>query len=713
MDHGPFWLLNISPDFVSVSYVAFDERYHIQAIGPEKPFDPDPDNFTEAVDASLSAAAETARVSSDNEPNMVALVLPPEWVGIDGKITPEKLKLFEVMFRSLKLNPLGFISFDEALSEAANLSEGFPASFVLTTFYETVMQVSLVYLGKVTSRVARQRSATFSASELEAALLELNSASTLPPEIIVCGNYTDQIINNIRNYPWIGRKDVETFLHLPEIKTYDLLTVTNYYLQAVTSQFDVDHIPTPSESPAPSTLTAPEETELVEAVTDSSTELEEISAAEMGFAPVDSLPQATPQAEPVLPPVAETPEPTIEPVSKSKIKIKISLPRLNIKLKRPALPQFSPRLLLFLLAFAPACLLIPFFFSRATIDLYLTPYTFKKDLQVVFDPTATAVDIKNSVFPITADSKETKSSATVPTTGEKTVGERSTGEVTIFNKLDKSLSLPKGTILSDSANHKFELETAVQIASSSSNLAQGVITLGQTKAMVKAGDIGPEYNLSPETVLHFKDLPDSNAVARVNNSFAGGSRRQIQAVSQNDKTAVDTKLTATINSGNGSTSTSSAEVIANLTQTKKGRVEYSREVGEEADSLTATVVSTTTTYRLTDPQKQMIIAALFGSEPDFKLISPRYDQFTLEIAAAKNSTDLPKGQATVTVKYLPLVDKSKLSKSISGKTKKTAISLIKKSYPRVYNYQIKTNFNFISLINPLPFRPENITINLK
>ena len=359
--------------------------------------------------------------------------------------------------------------------------------------------------------------------------------------------------------------------------------------------------------------------------------------------------------------------------------------------------------------FSPLLVLVPFFYSKAEITLFLTPYNFQKTITATFDPTVAEVDLSKGVFPSLSSVKELTTSVTVPTTGQKTIGDRSTGEIVIYNKSDKPLNLSKGSILSDQGGRKFELETAIQVAPSSSNFALGVINLGQTKAMIKAADIGPEFNIEKDVMLTFKDHPETTVIAKVSSSLGGGNRRQIRAVSGADKTSLDSKLASAIDATTDKYLQSSISKIPNsipeLTQTKKGRVEYNREIGEEADELVATVNTTITTFSLNDTQKSKIINALFASEPDFSNVVSNYDQFALTIQS--------KNQATFAVRYLPKVDKSVVTKLVAGKSQKTATSLIKKNVRRVYNYQIVTNLKAISFFNPLPLRTENIIINIK
>ena len=504
MNSGPFWLAHINTNSVSISLVTYEQSYQIASTGPEVAFSPLSGNFAKSVDMSLSTAAEDASLSPDSEPDTIALVIPPEWIGNDGKITPDKLKLFEDLFKEMKLRPMGFISYDEAIAEANNQTEGYLSSLILIHFQPKVMHVSLIYLGKIVERISKNFSDPFDSTVLEAALLELKSESALPPQVLIIGDFTESVLNSIKSHPWVGRKDVETFLHFPEIKSYSQSELINIFLQTVTSQF---------ESPPP--LSPPPTTSKIEVVPEPQStrpELIEVDAGDVGFGPVDAnfipanqVPDQINIEPPVIPKV---------PLHYSKTRFNLKFPK--IKLHSPSLPSIHIKTFFWPLMFSPLLILIPFFYSKCEVLLYLTPYDFQKTLPVTFDSTITEVDLKKGIFPINSQTKELSTSVSVPATGQKTIGDRSTGEITIFNKLDKTINLSKGAVVFDPTGRKFELETAVQIASSSSNLSLGIINLGQTKAMVKAVDIGPESNLDKDTILKIKDYPDTSAIDKAN-----------------------------------------------------------------------------------------------------------------------------------------------------------------------------------------------------
>lgn len=693
MDNKAFWLIDLNTSSLSVSLINYvNDSYVVTAIGSLENFTPDRESLVSSADKSLNSAAESINLPSDQEPNSAALILPPFWIDSDGKISPQYLKLIEFICRDLDLKPMGFIANDEAIVEDANKSDGFPASFVLVNLSQHEMSVSLTYLGKVIERLTKPLPAVFEPSILESALLEFKTESTLPPQIIIFGEIDELIVEAVKNYPWIGKKNIETFLHFPDIKNLPLNEITQIYTRAVTLQF-----PRSVETSQP-----PVESTVPESVSDE-TRLTEVTAADLGFTTDSDEPEFISDnltvPEIIPPPVV----PEIPKVKKTKFRFpRLRLPSLN--------------LILLPLVFLPLLILIPFFFSRANIILSQTPYEFNQQIPVTLDSTTTDFKVDQKIIPVNQQTFDVNTTAMVTTTGQKTVGEKSKGEVIIFNKQDKSQSLASGTILIDDQGNKFELTTSVQISASSSDLNAGVITLGQTKVIISAVNIGPESNLNKDTKLHFKDYAEDKLVAKTNAALTGGTKRQINSVSTQDKTNLEQKMSAAINTAVNEkvTQASGAKgLIQNTIQVKKSRLVYNREIGEEADELTATAASTVYVFTLNPDLKIKILNSFLANEPEFNNSNLNPDNFELSIDPTDSSVDKIKGTLTLKGQASPKINTAQLIKLVSGKNLKTADQLIKNHFPRVYNLKITTNFQFLHSINPLPFLHSHITVEVK
>ncbi|MDD2482852.1 MAG: hypothetical protein PHE32_03500 [Candidatus Shapirobacteria bacterium] len=719
MGINSFWLFYIEADSILVSLINWGNgRYYVASIGPRVECDiNNHQSILKAADESLSSAAASADISEDQEPIFVGLVIPSSWVGQDGKITKERSDVILPLLKELDLKPSGFMSNDEAIIEESNKPDDFPASFINLYLESNAFELSLIYLGKIKNRIRKVFDGDFNAQLVEDSLLELNLESTLPPQIYVYGQVNDSIIENLKNFPWVGKKNIETFLHFPEIKLYQDHDLINIFFKAITSQMIGGGNPShqavpPVESPE---IEEPEEKEEIKTVEDLE-EVEEMpEAAEIPEENLEEVPfedlgfiKDLPKPEIIYPLHQGENPPLVEKgFEEEKKPISFKLPKINFKL-----PKLKNKYLLFIFPAVLIILLLPLLLSKANLILFVTPYEFDKTINITLD--SDAADLTSSIIPVDKKNITVNSSVTVKTTGQKTVGNKATGEVTIFNKVEKVQNIPKGSILIDSKNQNFELINAVQIASSSSNFETGTMNFGQVKTVISASDIGPEFNISKDSVLRFKDFPETSIVVKSNVDFTGGTKDQISAVSQQDKVNAESQLAIKLKEEadqkiNQDFNTSN-DAIEETIQTKKGKTELNREVGEETDDLTASAESTVSVFVFKNELKDKILAQFLSKETGYSDSEINPDSFVFTLKIDKLDTNKATGSLNIKGSSLPKIDTELLKKNISGRTTKKAQEIIKKTISRVYDYNLKITFK---IFNILPFSPKNIFIEVK
>ncbi len=717
MGINSFWLFYIEADSILVALINWGNgRYYVASIGPRIVCDiNDHESILKATDESLSSAATSADISPDQEPLFVGLVVPSSWVGEDGKIIKQKSEIIMPLLKKLDLKPSGFMSNDEAIIEEANKPDDFPASFINLYIETNSFELSLIYLGKIKKRIKKFFDGEFNAQLVEDCLLEFNSESALPPQIYVYGKADESTIENLKNFPWIGKKNVETFLHFPDIKFYQDHDLINIFFKAVTSQMigggDPSHQSVPPFEPEKAEeveeIEEVEETKEIEETNEveeikevEESDLEEVSFEDFGFnkdQPVLELVET-----PILEKIEELPQPKPD-----KKPISLSLPKINFKL-----PKLKSNFLFFIFLIVLTVFLFPLFFSKADITLFITPYEFDKTIDVTLDSEAT--DLSASIIPVDKKTVNIDSSVTVKTTGQKTVGSKATGEITIFNKVEKVQNIPKGAILIDSKNQQFELINAVQVASSSSNFDTGTMSFGQLKTVISAFDIGPEYNVTKDTPLRFKDFPETTIVVKSNTDFTGGTKDQISAVSQQDKISAETQLSEKLKEAADKKINEdfnvSNDVIKETIQIKKSKTDLNREIGEETDDLTATAQSTVIVFAFKPELKSKILEQFLSQEKDFSDSNLNPNSFVFSFKIDKVDPSKATGSLNIKGSSVPKIDTELLKKDISGKTVKKAQEIIRKNISRVYNFNFKINLKIFDI---LPFNPENIFIDLK
>lgn len=727
MEGNSFWLIYIQEDQVSVSLVSSaDGKFHVSSVGPSKKWgDDDSEQLIASVDESLSVASLNANITEAEEPSTAAFVVPPFWVGSDGKILPQKLKYIKDICKKLSFTPTGFLAEDEALVEDSNKGDGFPSSFILVHLGQNEFYLSLVYLGHIKERIHKAFADEFTSQLLESTLLEIKTESALPPQIILFGQVQNNVVTSLKNYPWVGKKNIETFLHLPDISHYsdnDLITI---FTRVISSQMsrslsNQNNIPKESdEIEEAEPLEVEAETTILDSSPDnhlkldnSELELVETLPEDFGFGMVNNL------EEKII--TSQVPEPNLDPFEPSIIlppvlpqetvlKERISFNFLK-KIKFPKI-NFNFNIFWIILIILPFLAVIPFIFASANVTLFVNPYRFEKTVETTLKTDASESDITSLVIPVKKETFNVDVKATVATTGQKTIGEKAKGEITIYNKLDKSQNIPKGSILTDSSGKKFELTTAVSIASSSSDLNKGIITLGQTKTVVVAADIGPEFNLSSGSQLSFKDYPSTSLIAKVESDFSGGVKQQIKAVGQADKTAIQSKIdeeiTKAIEDKINQTVGSVSGVIKETIQSDKGNLDLSREVGEAAEELSGTVTASVSVFTISSSTKEAVIKQFLSGESDFNKINFDQNNFSLGFKVKKITSNQATTTLTVSGQSLPKIDTPALQKTLSVKTIKQAGNTIKKIVPRAYNFHIESKLPL------LPFNSKNINIEIK
>lgn len=166
----------------------------------------------------------------------------------------------------------------------------------------------------------------------------------------------------------------------------------------------------------------------------------------------------------------------------------------------------------------------------ATASVWLQPQTVEQNF--TFSAGATSAS-SSGTLPLPGEiiSETITVDTEVPTTGTKVTGDPASGDVTIFNKTSQARTFAAGTRISGDGK-VFELINEVTIASSSSDIASS--THGKGDVRVRALEIGPEGNIGKDVRFTVANFDTSSYEAISKDPFSGGTKREIQAVSQKD-----------------------------------------------------------------------------------------------------------------------------------------------------------------------------------
>ena len=726
MDGKLFWLILIEDSKVVVS---LDKK-----IGSVQEWDiKDPNSIKKAVDTSLSDLAQENSISEENEPDTASFVLPPLWVNKDNKISPEKLILLENLCHSLHFKPIGFIAHDEAILEDFGNRESFPCSFVLIHVSQYVFNISIAYLGKITHRIQGFFDNGFDVTKIEKTLFDLKTDSTLPPQIILLGDIDDEKIDAIRNYSWVGKKNIETFLHLPDVNFIGTSRSISIFNDVISKQIS---------TAAPNVTIEPEIESEPEVITEAKIEPEietinekdntddsiglfnifsEVSKESLGFtkeAPIEEVivpkenvdldlnQEINPDIKPELIPVSMTEIKPLERPIQQKIflkpKIKFNLPKFRFKNK--ILLFFIPLFIIFSLTY--------FFIYKTKVTLYATPYEFTKEVNISLS-TEKETTVKNLY--VSSKKISIPINSSIPTTGTKIIGDKAKGEVIIYNKLEEPLVLDKGGIFIDPTGKNFVLLNKVTIPASSNELEEGIIKLGQVKAVLEAAEFGSEYNIAKDVTFKSEDN-NTNLIIKSDEEFTGGSKEEIRAVAKQDivnlENIIEEDITTAVNQKIEEETKVLLGAIPESIITDKQKISFNRQVGEEIDELVGEVVANVSILILNKEDKQKFILENFNLDEEFNHSILNLDEIVLSFELTKINQDSASGSVNIKGNLLPKIDIGQFKKAISGKSF-TNLTKVIRTNRRIYNHKYSSNIKFFDFIKLLPFKLENISIDVK
>lgn len=663
---APYWLVSIDETSATVALVSSTIN-----IGPVSTWDPStPETLIEAINSSIASVSAAVSLSETEEPNSAGFVIPPFWVDSDGKITSPKLSLIEGVCKKLDLKPLGFVPEDEAIVECFATKESSPQSFVLMYFDQSSFIVSLVIVGKITQRLCQPFSRPFDPQIIQECFHLFPEDSVFPPQIYLFGQVDTDIFQSIAGFRWPSSGNRDFFLHLPEITC----------LTPIESFLAFSSVITPPEInptlPPPPPL-QPE------------TFLSEVAPEDLGFTN-QSLPELVPL--PVIP-ITETPL--------------IAKPVVS-KVFFPKIPKLTPKIW-FIPLFLIIISLLFYFLPGAAITIFLSPFTFDKKIPVTLDSKITTPDFKASLLTTTLTNIDIATSATIPATGAKIIGDKAKGEIVVYNKTSKVQNLPRSLVLLDTGGKKYELASPIQVPPSTAKLDQGIIEMGQTKVSIIANDIGPEFNLNPNINLTFKDYQETEIIARTTTEISGGNRSEVKVVSAADKIKINQSIKDLVNVAvleKTKVSSSVPDLLPGSWQVKSEKISLNREVGEVSDTLSATASTSLVGYLLPATSRADFIKYLISQEPELSQSTYQASDFSFEFIPDKFNESSVKGSLAIKGFLTPKADPQKIAQLIAGRAPALAFNLLRQSLPRLYDWRFSSSLIF-------PLNPNRISVEIK
>lgn len=632
------------------------------------------DSLVNGLDASLTQAVKHLNV----EPDRVIFGLPETWLDGD-RIQPEKAGLIKKVTKDLSLKPIGLVTISEAILQQLKVDEGIPPTAIFLEIYPTKVIVSLVRLGQTEKQEEVARSDDL-AKDVEEGLVRMESERLPVRFILTDGTDLENEQQQIISYPW---QEKLNFLHLPKVEALP----PDYSIKAISIAGGAEAAKSlglgvedqdPASEPTVDPDVIPVDDATLESIgfsleNDTPPSSQSAAGPEPDFQPEESTavindtPVSDPGMETAVPPsrmphavIAKTRH-FVSPKLPSHLLHQVTFPKFKLPFKSVLL---LPIIILFLAG--GAVFAYYSISSHADIEIRVAPKTFSEVVPIFLSDTPQADQV---TIPTTFRNLDVSVSQTIPTSGETVVGDKSVGQITIYNRSAEPHTLKAGTRIETDSGQAYILDSSVTVASSSAQPEPPfIVTPGSSSASVTAAKIGAEFNLAKGIQFTVDNYPKSILIASADSDFTKGSSRTVKAVSENDAanllSAANEQIRLQVDSQVQNQDPDQRSVI--LDTYKVVNKTYSKQPGQEADTVTLDLsvqvpVLTYSHTRLIDSLSDQAIQKRY---PNYRLIA---NQTTVEIDQPQKSSDTTyTANASVNGSLIPNFESANYQGSLAG-----------------------------------------------
>jgi hypothetical protein len=294
------------------------------------------------------------------------------------------------------------------------------------------------------------------------------------------------------------------------------------------------------------------------------------------------------------------------------------------------------------------------------------------DQSWVIDP---SVDISSSAktFKSKLNSKEEVISADFSATGEKDIGGKATGQVTVINCNDSAVTIASGTAFA--ANGKNYLaDTAVKIPGSNFFSSGQCKEDGKASVAVTAVQSGQSFNQSPSA---YQIAGSPGNVSADGTAMTGGTTNLVKIVQQSDIDAAKQKLTLSSDSeykDKISTEISDPEQVINDTfKIEKTEAIASVQAGQQADNGKVEIKLNYSIHSIDQDKFKSLLIDSMNSDIEPNNQKVYQDPSEIKIEFNKESQVTSSGSLKFNVKTIlstgPNFDESKLKNELTSKKK--------------------------------------------
>ena len=357
--------------------------------------------------------------------------------------------------------------------------------------------------------------------------------------------------------------------------------------------------------------------------------------------------------------------------------------------------------------------LLGFYYSlilRANVSIFTDKKAFKDSLGITLT-TSGISSFSDKTLKISTITEIVSGEESQETTGKLETGKKATGEVTVFNKTEDPKTLDKGAVIISSNGLEFVINDDIKIASTSSFST----SFSSQKVKVSANLFGKEYNIPSSTNFTVKRVATSDLFAKNEAAFSGGTKEEIQVVSDKDLDTLSETITKRLfskakNQASIKLNSDDALIPVMLSSEFKEK-DFDKKEKEKATAikLKATITFTLGVYKKEEFSKFISSSKDFNIPKDFKLSDKESEISISDIKQNKNDVS---AKFSFNAIFKPAIDNKKIPKLIAGKSKKSAEDRIK-AISGVSDVAIRFSNKLPLLPEIIPLRGENITVEMK
>jgi len=592
------------------------------------------------------------------------------------ELKKQHLSSIKNLVKSMELKPMGFIEVHEAYLKYLFDKDHQGLTALLIESDRTNLTVFIYQSGKLIAQVSTMRKKSF-LHDLNETLASIKESHVLPSRIVMLPSTDHQEGADLVEHTW----DDRLFNHQPSITLATEDNMINGLIYAFATQMQTVPMDRPTQRQEnKSELEGSEDGDLDEELAlDQSTNIPEARSAptstiseRMGFeiGGVDREDSEEVSRSELLKSAFRNP---VESLVRSALlkfsEISTHLSKLKVFRSRRLFIHSS--IIIGILLILIGAFLMELNLHTAVITMTLPSQ--KLEISKSFDATAVGILVATETA---------KFDTRVAATGIKNIGQPAKGTVTIYNSsLSQGKNFSKGTVINGPGNLSFTLDADVKIASASGDAAD--IVSSTVKSAVTASVIGPESNLASGTKFSVADESGSSVIAKNDGSFTGGTKTQIQVVSDKDiaksEEQIKEKARQFAKDKAAKSLTSDALLLSSLTGIEIQSKNADKAVGTEAESVTVKAeVVVTYSYVSKEKLKLSLIKVLLPKVQKGLVVESK--NLSYKILSVTNKNGVTQLLIKATVRAVPPDGEKEMISSMVGKTTSALQELAKDRY---------------------------------